>query len=92
MRALITGITEQDGSYMTELLLDKGYEVFGLFRRSSVKKFDRIEGLLHRVELMDGDLTDQSSLDSAMHKPCSRTRCTTWRHRASCQFHGSSEY
>src|SRR6266436_4332714 len=66
MRALITGITGQDGSYMAELLLDKGYEVFGLVRRSSVKKFDRIEGLLHRVELMEGDLTDQSSLDSAM--------------------------
>ncbi len=66
MRALITGITGQDGSYMAELLLDKGYEVFGLVRRSSVKKYDRIEGLLHRVELMEGDLTDQSSLDSAM--------------------------
>jgi len=66
MRALITGITGQDGSYMAELLLGKGYEVFGLVRRSSVKKFDRIEGLLHRVELMEGDLTDQSSLDSAM--------------------------
>jgi GDPmannose 4,6-dehydratase len=66
MRALITGITGQDGSYMAELLLDKGYEVFGVVRRSSVKKFDRIEGILHRIELMEGDLTDQSSLDSVI--------------------------
>ncbi len=66
MRALITGITGQDGSYMAELLLDKGYEVFGVVRRSSVKKFDRIEGLLDRIELMEGDLTDQSSLDSVI--------------------------
>ncbi|HEV2248277.1 MAG TPA: GDP-mannose 4,6-dehydratase, partial [Terriglobia bacterium] len=42
MRALITGITGQDGSYMAELLLDKGYDVYGLVRRSSVEKFDRI--------------------------------------------------
>jgi GDPmannose 4,6-dehydratase len=67
MRALITGITGQDGSYMAELLLGKGYEVFGIVRRSSVKKFDRIEPLMDRIELMEGDLTDQSSLDSIIH-------------------------
>src|SRR6266446_6809973 len=67
MRALITGITGQDGSYLAELLLAKGYEVFGVVRRSSVKKFDRIEPLMDMIELMEGDLTDQSSLDNVMH-------------------------
>lgn len=63
MRALITGITGQDGSYLAELLLGKGYEVFGVVRRSSVKKFDRIEPLMDMIELVEGDLTDQTSLD-----------------------------
>jgi GDPmannose 4,6-dehydratase len=67
MRALITGVTGQDGSYMAELLLGKGYEVYGIVRRSSVKKFDRIEALMDDIELVEGDLTDQSSLDSVIH-------------------------
>lgn len=66
MRALITGITGQDGSYLAELLLGKSYEVFGIVRRSSVKKFDRIESFIDQVELVEGDLTDQSSLDSVI--------------------------
>jgi GDPmannose 4,6-dehydratase len=67
MRALITGVTGQDGSYLAELLLAKGYEVYGLVRRSSVKKFDRIESIVDDIKLMEGDLTDQSSLDSLIH-------------------------
>jgi len=67
MRALITGITGQDGSYLAELLLSKGYEVFGIVRRSSVEKFDRIESFVNDVELVEGDLTDQSSLDTVIH-------------------------
>lgn len=67
MRALITGVTGQDGSYLAELLLAKGYEVYGLVRRSSVKRLDRIEAIADDIELMEGDLTDQSSLDSAIH-------------------------
>jgi GDPmannose 4,6-dehydratase len=63
MRALITGITGQDGSYLAELLLEKGYDVFGVVRRSSVKKYDRIETLVDDIELVEGDLTDQTSLD-----------------------------
>lgn len=63
MRALITGITGQDGSYLAELLLEKGYDVFGVVRRCSVKKYDRIETLLDDIELVEGDLTDQTSLD-----------------------------
>ena len=52
VRALITGVTGQDGSYLAELLLEKNYEVFGLIRRSSVHKFDRIESLLDDINLV----------------------------------------
>jgi GDPmannose 4,6-dehydratase len=68
MRALITGITGQDGSYLAELLLAKGYEVFGLVRRSSSKNFERIESLIDDIKIVEGDLTDQSSLDSVIHE------------------------
>ncbi len=70
MRALITGITGQDGSYLAELLLTKGYEVYGLVRRTSVEKFDRIQAFLDRLRLLEGDLTDQSSLDTAIRDVC----------------------
>jgi GDPmannose 4,6-dehydratase len=63
--ALITGITGQDGSYLAELLLGKGYEVYGLARRLSTPNTERIEGILDRITLIEGDLTDQSSLDEA---------------------------
>ena len=66
MRALVTGITGQDGSYLAELLLRQGYEVFGLVRRSSVKRLERIESFIDDITLVEGDLTDQSSLDSVM--------------------------
>jgi GDPmannose 4,6-dehydratase len=68
MRAFITGTTGQDGSYLAELLLEKGYEVYGLVRRSSVEKFDRIGQLMDHIELVEGDLTDQSSLDNIVRK------------------------
>jgi len=68
MRALVTGITGQDGSYLAELLLAKEYEVFGLVRRSSSKKFERIESLIDDITVVEGDLTDQSSLDSVIHE------------------------
>jgi GDPmannose 4,6-dehydratase len=61
-RALITGITGQDGSYLAELLLGKGYEVHGMVRRSSTEKFDRIEHLRDQLHLHQGDLLDQRSL------------------------------
>jgi len=61
-RALITGITGQDGSYLAEFLLNKGYQVFGLTRRSSTTVTDRISHLLDRITLISGDLFDQSSL------------------------------
>jgi GDPmannose 4,6-dehydratase len=61
-RALITGITGQDGSYLAELLLEKDYEVYGLVRRASTTNFWRIEHLLDRIHLKAGDLLDQLSL------------------------------
>src|SRR6202035_264797 len=61
-RALITGITGQDGSYLAEFLLEKGYTVFGMIRRSSAPNTSRIEHLLDRVTLKPADLLDQLSL------------------------------
>jgi GDPmannose 4,6-dehydratase len=60
--ALITGVTGQDGSYLAELLLEKGYDVHGMVRRASTEKFDRIEHLRERLTLHQGDLLDQRSL------------------------------
>ena len=65
-RALITGITGQDGSYLAEFLLAKDYEVFGLVRRSSTINFERIHQIQDRVEILSGDLLDQNSLSSAL--------------------------
>jgi GDPmannose 4,6-dehydratase len=64
--ALITGITGQDGSYLAELLLEKGYRVYGLVRRSSTMNFERIAHIQDRIELISGDLTDQGSLLAAL--------------------------
>ncbi|MBN3872568.1 GDP-mannose 4,6-dehydratase [Nostoc sp. JL33] len=61
-KALITGLTGQDGSYLAELLLAKGYEVFGLVRRSSTSNLERINHLTGNVQIVSGDLLDQSSL------------------------------
>lgn len=61
-KALITGITGQDGSYLAEYLLEKGYEVHGITRRASISNTGRIDHLMGRITLHDGDLTDSSSL------------------------------
>jgi len=61
-KALITGITGQDGSYLAELLLDKGYEVHGMVRRSSTETFSRIEHLRDRIKIAQADLLDQLSI------------------------------
>src|SRR3954463_16556073 len=60
--AIITGITGQDGSYLAELLLEKGYKVVGIVRRSSTMPYERISHLIDRVELVSADLLDQTSL------------------------------
>ncbi|HTG59094.1 MAG TPA: GDP-mannose 4,6-dehydratase [Terriglobia bacterium] len=67
-RALITGITGQDGSYLAEFLLEKGYKVFGLVRRSSTVNFERLVHLQDKIELLPGDLLDQNSLISALQQ------------------------
>ena len=66
--ALITGITGQDGSYLAELLLEQGYHVVGMTRRSSTGATERIAHLLDRVELVQGDLLDQASLVEALRE------------------------
>lgn len=70
-RALITGITGQDGSYLAELLLDKGYEVVGMVRRSSTVNFERIAHIQDRISLVPGDLLDEVSLIGILreHRP-----------------------
>src|SRR3954469_17227598 len=67
-RALITGITGQDGSYLAELLLAKGYEVFGMVRRASTESFERISHLVDQVSLVQADLLDESSLVAALQE------------------------
>ena len=66
--ALITGITGQDGSYLAELLLEKGYDVYSMVRRSSVEKYDRIEHIKDKIELIQGDLLDELSLMTVLKK------------------------
>src|SRR5574340_605316 len=67
-RALITGVTGQDGSYLAELLLDKGYEVYGVVRRSSTENFERIAHLRDRLQLVQADLLDQLSLINVLER------------------------
>jgi GDPmannose 4,6-dehydratase len=66
-RALITGITGQDGSYLAEFLLEKGYTVYGMVRRASSDQFERIAHLQDRIQLREGDLLDQLSLITLLH-------------------------
>jgi GDPmannose 4,6-dehydratase len=66
--ALITGLTGQDGSYLAELLLDKGYEVFGLVRRSATDPLERVAAIADRITMVRGDLSDQGSLIDALEE------------------------
>ncbi|WP_123041917.1 GDP-mannose 4,6-dehydratase [Cohnella candidum] len=65
-KALITGTTGQDGSYLAELLLNKGYKVYGLRRRTSTPNYDNVQAIRNEIEWLSGDLTDLSSLISAV--------------------------
>lgn len=67
-RALITGVTGQDGSYLAEFLLGKGYQVFGMVRRSSTESFERIEHIVDRITILQADLLDQLSLINLIKK------------------------
>ena len=66
MQALVTGVTGQDGSYLADFLLEKGYTVFGLIRRSSTVNFERIRHIQDKIEILPGDLLDQNSLINAI--------------------------
>jgi GDPmannose 4,6-dehydratase len=68
MRALVTGITGQDGSYLAEFLLSKGYEVYGVVRRSSLENFERIQHIRGKIKIVQADLLDQLSLISAVEE------------------------
>lgn len=68
MRALITGVTGQDGSYLAELLLEKGYDVFGMVRRASTENFERINHIRDKISLVQADLLDQLSLISIIEE------------------------
>ena len=81
-RAIITGITGQDGSYLAELLLGKGYEVFGVVRRLSAPNVWRIEHLLGKVTLLQADLLDQLSLIKAVGR---RAAARVLQPRARCR-------
>lgn len=65
-KALITGVTGQDGSYLAELLLDKGYEVYGMVRRTSTVRYERIRHIQDKINIIQGDLLDQTSLTRAL--------------------------
>ena len=67
-RALVTGITGQDGSYLAEFLLEKGYDVIGMVRRSSTVNFERITHIQDQLTLVSGDLLDQASLIDILSK------------------------
>src|SRR3990167_8712177 len=67
-KALITGITGQDGSYLAEFLLDKGYKVAGMVRRASTESFERIDHIKNKIELKQADLLDQSSIIDAIEE------------------------
>ena len=68
MRALITGVTGQDGSYLSELLLEKGYEVYGIVRNIARANREGVANLRNRINYLEADLTDQTSLDRAMQQ------------------------
>ena len=82
-KALITGITGQDGSYLAEFLLEKGYEVHGIVRRASISNTARIDHLIEKnaITLHDGDLSDSSGLIRLVGE-IKQMRSTIWLHRA----------
>ena len=69
-KALITGITGQDGSYLAELLLEKGYEVHGIVRRASVSTTSRIDHIIDKLHIHEGDLSDSTSIVRAVKDAC----------------------
>ena len=72
--AIITGITGQDGSYLAELLLEKGYVVYGIIRRHSSIHTERLDHIFYNLKLIYGDVTDQTSLFNAFHNVLVQTK------------------
>ena len=89
-RALITGVTGQDGSYLAELLLEKGYEVYGMTRRASTENVERIAHLVDRIDAAPGRPARPALARRSAPAGASRTRSTTWRRRASSRPRGTS--
>lgn len=83
--ALITGITGQDGSYLAEFLLEKGYEVHGITRRASISNTARIDHLMGKITLHDGDLSDSSSLIRIISL-VNPDEFTIWQHSHMCRY------
>ena len=81
--ALITGITGQDGSYLAELLLEKGYKVYGLMRRKSVVDYGNVDHIKDKIHFIYADMQDIVSLITAM-----KMKSTIWLHSLSLQLHG----
>ena len=93
-RALITGITGQDGSYLAELLLEQGYDVVGMVRRSSTINFERITHLMDDVEFAAGDLLDQMSMVEVLQKQLQtliRLRGSAERGRIEIEYFGKED-
>src|SRR5450755_1702654 len=88
-RALITGVTGQDGSYLAEFLLGHGYEVCGMVRRSSTLNFERIAHIQDRITLVAGDLLDEVSMINIL-RTTTPPRSTTWPPSRSCRRRGAS--
>ena len=88
-RALITGITGQDGSYLAEFLLQQGYDVIGMVRRSSTVNFERIAHIQDDIELVAGDLLDEASLIKVLAET-GPPRSTTWLRSRSCRRRSAS--
>ena len=88
-RALITGAGGQDGSLLSELLLEHGYEVFGVVRRATSERYENLEAIRDRIELLQADLLDERSLARAL-RDLGRTRSTTSRRRRSSRCPGTS--
>ena len=86
--ALITGINGQDGSYLAELLLEKGYNVYGIMRRKSVVDYGNVEHIKDKIHFIYADMTDVVSLINAMK--IRQMKFTIWQHSHSWQHHGNS--
>ena len=75
--SLITGITGQDGSYLAELLLEKGYVIYGIIRRHSSIHTERIDHIYNKIHLIYGDMTDQTSLTNVFNTGSKHSKCNS---------------